>query len=759
MEHEHALEPGHRLQEYEIVRLLGHGGFGITYLAYDTHLDQHVALKEYLPNDFAVRRQDTSVVAKSSTDQEDFDWGLRTFLNEAKTLARFKHPNLIQVYRYLEAHNTAYIVMEYAEGQTLSEILKAQKTLSEPDLKGLLYPLLDGLEQVHRVGILHRDIKPGNIIIRDKDQSPVLIDFGAARHALGAKSKSLTSIITAGYSPIEQYTSKGKQGPWTDIYSLGAVCYRAITGEAAEEAADRILNDELIPAVEAGKGKASDVFLRAIDASLRNRHEERPQSIEEWRAMLGGTNTEQSSETQQEPSLLELSGETGGEEKEELSPEALYFLGMQYETGQSGITPDLEQAAQCFKKAADQGHAAAQNHLGVMYKTGQGVRKNKRSAIKWFRLSANQGNEEALYNLRKIEEPATQPGEKSNTTVSNDEDDTSSGGVGSKSRKKDIIVLVVVCLMFAGLFFWAQNAEHSKEITEHFQNLREKAEQGDVDAQYELGSLYFYGTDTPEDEKEGVVWIKKAAEQGDSLSQHTLGVAYEYGLGVAENHKDAAKWYRKAADQGEDGAEEDLATLCQTNNYSYCRNSEEKSETTITISASTGKEVYDGVCFACHADGIAGAPKYGNVDDWTSRLEQGKDVLYDHAINGSIGSTGAMMPAKGGRADISDDDVKAAVDYMLEAIVGVAAVSDGIDGKAVYDKECVACHGGKIPGIPKLGDKKDWEVRIAQGKNVLYEHAINGFMGSAMPMPPKGGAELSDDEVRAAVDYMIGSGS
>ena len=286
MEHEHALEPGHRLQEYEIVRLLGHGGFGITYLAYDTHLDQHVALKEYLPNDFAVRRQDTSVVAKSSTDQEDFDWGLRTFLNEAKTLARFKHPNLIQVYRYLEAHNTAYIVMEYAEGQTLSEILKAQKTLSEPDLKGLLYPLLDGLEQVHRVGILHRDIKPGNIIIRDKDQSPVLIDFGAARHALGAKSKSLTSIITAGYSPIEQYTSKGKQGPWTDIYSLGAVCYRAITGEAAEEAADRILNDELIPAVEAGKGKASDVFLRAIDVALRNRHEERPQMISEWRTML-----------------------------------------------------------------------------------------------------------------------------------------------------------------------------------------------------------------------------------------------------------------------------------------------------------------------------------------------------------------------------------------------------------------------------------------------------------------------------------------
>ena len=207
-----ALPRGHRLQEYELVRVLGMGGFGMTYLGFDHHLDKAVAIKEYLPSDIATRTADHSVAPQASEFRGDFQWGLERFLDEARTLARFDHRHIVKVYRFFEAHGTAYIVMEYAEGETLSAYLERKGTLSEAELKGILYPLLDGLAVVHGADFLHRDIKPGNIVLRDTDGSPVLLDFGSARQAIGAKSRSVTSIVTPGYAPIEQYSSRGRQG-------------------------------------------------------------------------------------------------------------------------------------------------------------------------------------------------------------------------------------------------------------------------------------------------------------------------------------------------------------------------------------------------------------------------------------------------------------------------------------------------------------------------------------------------------------------
>ncbi len=232
----HALPQGHRLQEYELVRVLGFGGFGMTYLGFDHNLDKAVAIKEYLPSDIATRTADGSVAPQASTFRGDFQWGLERFLDEARTLARFDHRHIIKVHRFFEAHGTAYIVMEYAEGETLSAHLERKGPLTEAELKTILYPILDGLEVVHQAAFLHRDIKPGNIVLRDEDASPVLLDFGAARQAIGAKSRSVTSIVTPGYAPIEQYSSRGRQGAWTDIYALGGVCYRALTGQVPEDA-------------------------------------------------------------------------------------------------------------------------------------------------------------------------------------------------------------------------------------------------------------------------------------------------------------------------------------------------------------------------------------------------------------------------------------------------------------------------------------------------------------------------------------------
>ena len=286
-QHHHlALPQGTRIRDFEFHRVLGHGGFGITYLGWNVTLDIPVAIKEYLPTDLAARKGDQSVVPQSSQVVSDFQWGLERFLDEARTLARLQHPNIVRVHQYFEAHGTAYIAMDYVEGEDLSAYLERKGTLSEDELKGILSPLLDALEVVHGADFLHRDIKPGNIVLRDVDGSPVLLDFGAARQAIGAKSRSVTSIVTPGYAPIEQYSSRGRQGAWTDIYALGGVCYRVLTGEVPDDATDRMRDDPLIPVSQRCAGQASRGFLLAIDVALSVDEGDRPQSVGAWRAVL-----------------------------------------------------------------------------------------------------------------------------------------------------------------------------------------------------------------------------------------------------------------------------------------------------------------------------------------------------------------------------------------------------------------------------------------------------------------------------------------
>ena len=287
-QHRLALPRGTRIRDFEFHRVLGHGGFGITYLGWNVTLDIPVAIKEYFPADLATRERNLSVVPQTAQAAPDFQWGLERFLDEARILARLQHPAIVRIHHFFEAHRTAYIAMDYVEGDSLSAYLKRKGTLSERELKGILDPLLSALEVVHGADFLHRDIKPANIILRAKDGSPVLLDFGAARQAMGAKSRSVTSIVTPGYAPIEQYSTRAAQGAWTDIYALGGVCYRALTGEVPFDATDRMRNDPLVPVAERCAGMASPEFLGAIDAALGVDAPERPQSIAAWREVLRG---------------------------------------------------------------------------------------------------------------------------------------------------------------------------------------------------------------------------------------------------------------------------------------------------------------------------------------------------------------------------------------------------------------------------------------------------------------------------------------
>ena len=311
--HHAALPPGYRLHWYEIESILGQGGFGITYLARDTNLDQKVAIKEFLPTDLAVRTHDSSVQPMSDGQVDTFGWGLNRFITEAQTLARFQHPNIVVVHSIFEENNTAYMVMGYVEGETLEDALKFRHIEGEQQLLAMLHPLLDGLELLHDEGYIHRDIKPDNIYLR-KDGSPVLLDFGSARQSVGIQTRTLTALVSPGYAPFEQYGSskeKDRQGAWTDIYSIGATLYRGITGKGPPDAIDRAnelmsgRKDILIPAVVLDVEGYSTSFLRAIDHAIEFLPENRPQSIAGWRAVLpGGDGVERNNDQADAPTIL-----------------------------------------------------------------------------------------------------------------------------------------------------------------------------------------------------------------------------------------------------------------------------------------------------------------------------------------------------------------------------------------------------------------------------------------------------------------------
>ena len=288
--HPNALPDNHQLHWYRIQQVLGQGAFGITYLALDINLDRQVAIKEYMPGQMAARLADLTIQPQSDDHKEDFQWGLTRFVEEARTLTKFEHPNLVRVLNVFELHGSAYMVMNYELGESLQQVLKREKTLDERRLIKILVPLLNGLELMHTKGFIHRDIKPGNIFIRT-DGSPVLLDFGSARQTrTQADAQAMTTLVSPGYAPIEQYTTKGeRQGPWTDIYGLAATLYRAILGSAPSSATDRSamllqgMKDDLHKLSSMMAGRYSARFLAAIDHALAFKAEQRPQSIALWR--------------------------------------------------------------------------------------------------------------------------------------------------------------------------------------------------------------------------------------------------------------------------------------------------------------------------------------------------------------------------------------------------------------------------------------------------------------------------------------------
>ena len=284
--HELALPPGTQIDCFEIRTVLGTGGFGITYGAYDKRLERRVAIKEYFPSGLAYRGTNgTTLHLSSQTDGEAYEYGLKRFLEEGRVLAKFREPSIVRVTQFLEANGTAYLVMDYEDGEALSTHLERVVTLDETEVQDIVVPILEGLSVVHSKQFLHRDIKPSNIFLR-KSGPAVLLDFGAARRALEEQSSAMTVMLTPGYAPFEQYSKGDKQGPWSDIYALGATIYHCIVGAAPTPATDRltsIYDDEPDPVVQALKviaPRCSPVFIKTIEWMLKPHAKDRPRDAQ-----------------------------------------------------------------------------------------------------------------------------------------------------------------------------------------------------------------------------------------------------------------------------------------------------------------------------------------------------------------------------------------------------------------------------------------------------------------------------------------------
>jgi hypothetical protein len=284
-----ALPEGTKIDEFEIIDLIGIGGFGIVYLANDHSLGRLVALKEYMPSSLAARIEGLTVAVKSSRLAETFAIGLRSFVNEARMLAQFDHRSLVKVYRFWEGNGTAYMVMPFYEGVTLKQSLQK---MPGPPRRGLAAgsdrPLAGSTGSAAPRQLFHRDIAPDNILLLT-DGRPLLLDFGAARRVISDRTQALTVILKPGYAPLEQYAEVPhvKQGAWTDLYALAAVVYNAITGRPPMPSVGRSINDTMVPLAKAAAGRYSDSFLYAIDRALAVKPEDRPQSVSEFRALLG----------------------------------------------------------------------------------------------------------------------------------------------------------------------------------------------------------------------------------------------------------------------------------------------------------------------------------------------------------------------------------------------------------------------------------------------------------------------------------------
>ncbi len=533
--------------KFKIEKMLGQGGFGITYLASQTisvegsigeiKTEIKLAIKEFFMKDVCNRNEDSNIVSVPSVGSKELvERFKQKFIKEARSISKLKHPHIVKVVDIFEENGTAYYVMEYHNGGSLGDLVKDGNPLPEADAVRYITQIADAVGYIHKQKINHLDIKPGNILL-DGKANGILIDFGLSKQydEQGSQTSSTPVGISHGYAPMEQYKQNGVStfSPQSDIYSLGATLYKLVTGVTPPQAMD-IFNDGL-PALPA---YLSDGVKKAIEQAMQLHKSNRPATAEEFIALLSADAAvvvpavepanDESTKIIAQPSEETLVEEPVEKPIEKPTPEPVKPAAPEKKE------PETPKPIEKKKKknslwlwvavvvvavilgvfvwqSTDVKTPEEAYNIGYDYYNGtNGKQKDYSEAVKWYRKAAEQGDADAQNNLG----------------------DCYKNG-------------------------WGVPQDYSEAVKWY----RKAAEQGNVFAQYNLGVCYKNGRGVPLDYSEAVKWYRKAAEQGYAVAQYSLGFYYEYGRGVPQDYSEAVKWYRKAAEQGNEYAKERLQKL------------------------------------------------------------------------------------------------------------------------------------------------------------------------------------------------------
>ena len=595
------LQQDYTLQDgkYRILKVLGQGGFGITYLAIQVRLDRKVAIKEFFMKDFCERDETTSQVTLGTAgSREKVNSCRKKFLKEALHIAKLDHPNIIRIIDVFDENSTSYYVMEYIEGGSLEN--KLGTGLSMSDATHYILQVAETLKYIHKKNIAHLDIKPSNIMLNGNGEI-VLIDFGVSKQydfSTGGQTSVSPAGCSSGYAPLEQYDPNGVKdfSPQTDIYSLGATYFKLLTGITPLNAFG-ITKDFLQEKLKA-KGvpiAVISIICKSMEKLKENRFSDVCSFIEGLNSISlqvadssdkkeGNIAYKQYEEgTAVMPSQEEIdtwvrnviSGEynTGryesafeyfSEYAKMGNATAQYYFGKMYYEGQCvGGSRNYDIAAEWYRKSAEQGYADAQNNLGIMYENGKGVSLDYAKAMEWYRKSAEQGNAaaqnylgEMYYYGRGVSRDYVKAAEwYRKSAEQGDADAQYNLGRMYKIGKG-------VSLDWNKAVEWfRKSAKQSNRWADHeLMTLKSdgfvkwwqaSAEQGNADAQNMLGNMYENGRGVTKDYAKAVEWYRKSAEQGYVYAQNNLGRMYENGRGVSKDYAKAVEWYRKSAEQGD----------------------------------------------------------------------------------------------------------------------------------------------------------------------------------------------------------------
>jgi serine/threonine protein kinase len=611
-----ALPAGARLAEFEIIRMLGEGGFGIVYLAFDQQLHRHVAIKEYFPSSYAVRRDEQTITALSPNHVETYRAGMASFIEEARLLARFEHPALVKVLRYWEANGTAYMVMPHYAGRTLRDLLKtADEYSTEVELRWLMSPLLDAVAVMHDEQCFHRDISPENIIIRPSG-APVLLDFGAARRILGDSNKALTVVLKQNYAPIEQYSDDGAiaQGPWTDIYALAAVMYTAIMRKPPPSAVARVYQDPVKPLAKVAPVGFTPQFLRGVDIGMAVKPEDRPRTIAAFKEVLGLSAAAPAASVPvaqpAKPAPVEAAApapkpqarsatSTVGGERIIVTPDSRYMPPSQAATPRSRAIALVAAVVAVTAVVA-----------GGVYTLGKRTDEPaKVAAVPAPAPAAQPPVPDPPKAETPAPAPAPAPAEPSPPAPTQAAPPVAAApavepspppvatkpAAQAKEREKEkekappakapAIVQpapqptpppVVAAAKPAAPVAPppaaviepprappppAEEPDAPRDLSDDGRKLYVAANRGDAGAQVALARLYAQGKGAPQSDAEAARWMRKAADQNNTEAWHSMGVLYEGGRGVPKDATEAAKWYRKAGERGNPVSQNNLGAM------------------------------------------------------------------------------------------------------------------------------------------------------------------------------------------------------